>query len=124
MRDTMQEPIKREPPSEAPPALAAGREARRPLAPASPGATAQARRGRPLEMPPATVLERIRRLSERSEGLFRVHHTHSSLYARSRRLFGSWAKAVAAAGVDYAGSLSVARRRSIESRRRRRRSAR
>ena len=79
------------------------------------------RRGRPVEMAPLRVLERIRQLAGRSAGLFRVHRTHSALYARARRQFGSWAAAVAAAGIDYRQSLDRARERSVATRRRRRR---
>ena len=82
------------------------------------------RRGRPVEMEPTRVLERIRQLAERGHGLFRIHRTHSALYARARRQFGSWAAAVAAAGLDYDGSLDRARQRSIATRRRRRRTRR
>ena len=78
-------------------------------------------RGRPILMAPSMVLEKIRQLSRRREGLFRVHHTHPGLYARARRQFGSWAAAVAAAGMDYGSSVSAARQRSIRGRRRRRR---
>ena len=81
-------------------------------------------RGRPPEMTPAALLERIRTLAVREDGLFRIHRTHGAIYARARRLFGSWAAAVAAAGQDYGGALASARRRSIENRRRRRRRAR
>jgi len=79
------------------------------------------RRGRPIEMAPPRVLERIRQLASRVDGLFRIHRTHSALYARARRQFGSWAGAVAAAGIDYGSTLDRARRRSIATRRRRRR---
>jgi hypothetical protein len=72
-------------------------------------------------MSSAGVLEKIRQLASRDEGLFRVHHTHGSLYARARRNFGSWAAAVAAAGLDYPRLLLAAQRRSIETRRRRHR---
>jgi hypothetical protein len=75
------------------------------------------RRGRPSLMPPLAVLERIRRLSARRQGLFRVHHTHGDLYARARRQFGSWQAAVRAAGCDYASAIDRARRRSLEKRR-------
>jgi hypothetical protein len=75
-------------------------------------------------MSPPAVLEKIRQLANREHGLFRVHHTHSGLYARARRQFGSWAEAVKAAGVDYARTLEDARRRSNDGRRRRRRAAR
>jgi hypothetical protein len=83
-----------------------------------------ARRGRPVEMTPLRVLERIRQLASRADGLFRIHRTHSALYARARRQFGSWADAVAAAGVDYSNALDRARQRSIATRRRRRRARR
>ena len=79
------------------------------------------RRGRPLEMSAAAVLERIHQLASREAGLFRTHQTHSALYARARRLFGSWAQAVAAAGVDYTNTIESARRRSLDTRRRLRR---
>jgi hypothetical protein len=72
-------------------------------------------------MNPTAVLEKIRQLAHREQGLFRIHHTHSGLYARARRQFGSWAEAVKAAGVDYTRTLEVARKRSNEGRRRRRR---
>jgi hypothetical protein len=78
------------------------------------------KRGRPLEMTPPQVLDRIRRLSASGDGLYRIHHTNSDLYARARRQFGSWAAAVAASGVDYAGAVSAARRRASETRRARR----
>ncbi len=77
------------------------------------------RRGRPSLMPPVVVLERIRRLAARSEGLFRVHRTHGDLYARARRQFGSWAAAVVAAGCDYQLAVDRARQRALENRRRR-----
>lgn len=82
---------------------------------------ARRKRGRPLEMTSAEVLDRIRRLADAGDGLYRIHHTHSDLYARARRQFGSWATAVAAAGVDYAKALGAARRRAGETRRARRR---
>jgi hypothetical protein len=88
-----------------------------PLAPAS-------RPGRPLLVPPSEVLEHIRRLARRDRGLFRVDHTHPTLYARARRLFGTWAAAVAAAGLDYRRALEDARQRSVENRVRERRRAR
>lgn len=77
-------------------------------------------RGRPTLMRPDVVLERIRNIA-REGGLYRIHRTHSSLYARARRQFGSWAGAVQAAGLDYSQAVNVARRRSIETRRRLRR---
>ena len=83
-----------------------------------------ARAGRPLLVPPAEVLDHIRRLARSDRGLFRVDHTHPTLYARARRLYGSWAAAVAAAGLDYRRTVEDARRRSIENRVRERRRAR
>jgi hypothetical protein len=80
----------------------------------------RARGGRPLLESRTRVLERIAGLANRAEGLFRTHRTHPSLYARARRLFGTWAAAVAAAGVDYAVMVDHARRRSAQNRRRRR----
>jgi hypothetical protein len=77
----------------------------------------QRKRGRPLEMPPADVLRRIRAEFEQGT-LFRMHREHPGLYARARRLFGSWASAVAAAGVDHDRAIADARRRSLETRRR------
>jgi hypothetical protein len=78
------------------------------------------RRGRPALMNRDALLERIR-LIARDGGLFRIHRTHGGLYARARRQFGSWADAVRAAGLDYVGAVVVARQRSIETRRRKRR---
>src|SRR5262249_41407642 len=75
-------------------------------------------RGRPLEMSPDTLLERIRARAVSGE-LFRVHLSEPALYARARRLFGSWARALAAAGLDHAAAVAAARRRSHEARRRR-----
>ena len=80
------------------------------------------KRGRPTLMTREQLLESIRGVSSRPDGLFRVHRTDSDLYARARRMFGSWAAAVAAAGVDYHGAIATARRRSLETRRRRGRS--
>ncbi len=77
------------------------------------------RRGRPLLMPKAVVLEEIRQLARREEGIFRAHLTHGRLYARARRMFGSWAAALETAGVDYAHTLERARRRGLRSRRNR-----
>ncbi|HEY2954370.1 MAG TPA: hypothetical protein VGK89_03865 [Candidatus Eisenbacteria bacterium] len=65
------------------------------------------------------LLDRIRKLATGPHGLFRVHRRNSKLYARARRSFGSWSAAVAAAGFDYDGVLSGARRGSLKTRRRR-----
>ena len=78
---------------------------------------ARRRRGRPLEMAPGQVLERIRERAAMG-GLFRVHLAEPALYARARRLFGSWAGALAAAGLDHTAAVSAARRRAHEARRR------
>lgn len=75
-------------------------------------------------MSPEDLIERIRRLETRGVGLFRVHRTHAGLYARARRQFGSWRAAVTAAGLDYGDAMERSRRRSVESRRRRRRAPR
>ena len=77
-------------------------------------------RGRPMLMDPDAVLEKIRHIAHEG-GLYRVHRTHSGLYARARRQFGSWAGAVLAAGLDYGHAVTAARRRSVETRRRLRR---
>jgi hypothetical protein len=77
------------------------------------------RRGRPLLMTGDAVLDRIRSLASRQEGLFRIHRTHPGLYARARRLFGSWSAAVAEAGIDYVAVIGVARDRALRSRRQR-----
>lgn len=82
------------------------------------------RRGRPLLMSREAVLERIRALAGRPEGLFRMHRAHPGLYARARRLFGSWSSAVSAAGLDYAAAVGLARERSLRMRRNRRRGVR
>jgi hypothetical protein len=76
-------------------------------------------RGRPLLMTHETVLVKIRALAAREEGIFRVHLTHGGLYARARRMFGSWAAAVEAAGVNYGQSLARARGRALRTRRNR-----
>lgn len=73
--------------------------------------------GRPALMTREAVLERIRALSERPDGLFRVHLRHPALYARARRMFGSWGAAVSAAGIDHAGLTRVARLRAARTRR-------
>jgi hypothetical protein len=78
-----------------------------------------------MEMAPEDVLDRIRTLSSRRSGLFRVHHETPALDARARRLFGSWEGAVRAAGLDYDATVSRARQHALESRRQgRRRSSR
>lgn len=81
------------------------------------------KRGRPLEMQPGEVMARIRDLAGRDR-LFRVHRDAPSLYSRARRLFGSWAAALSAAGLDHVATTAAARQRGIEARRRRVRSAR
>jgi hypothetical protein len=86
-------------------------------APASAEAGAPRRRGRPSLMTQLALLERIQQLAARAEGLFRIHRTHSGLYARARRQFGSWSAAVRAAGVDYQDAIARARARSLRSRR-------
>lgn len=75
------------------------------------------RRGRPALMQREAVLERIRRLNRSEAGLFRVHRTQGALYARARRAFGSWAAALAAAGIDYRAALGKARARGAALRR-------
>ena len=82
------------------------------------------RRGRPPRMTPHKLLDRIRLLARRPQSLFRVHLTHSSLYALARRRFGSWSEAVRAAGLDYDQAVSVARSRALKRRKRRARSRR
>lgn len=89
-----------------------------PIAPAATVAPTHARkRGRPLEMSGDEVLNRIRELSA-SGLLFRVHREAPALYARARRMFGTWAGALTAAGLDHGQALQEARRRSFETRRR------
>lgn len=58
------------------------------------------------------MLALVRSTARRPPGLFRVHHTRPDLYARARRMFGSWAAAVAAAGLDYPAAVRQARRRA------------
>ena len=79
------------------------------------------RPGRPLEMSAEDVLQYIQQLSRREDGLFRVHLTTPSLYSRARRLFGSWSRALRAAGVDYESLRGAAQARSLQTRRRKRR---
>jgi hypothetical protein len=76
-------------------------------------AAAPRRRGRPALMSRDEVLEQIRGILTARDGLFRVHHAHAGLYARARRMFGSWAAAVSAAGVDYPAAIAKARERAI-----------
>ena len=75
------------------------------------------RRGRPLELSSGELLQRIRERAAMG-GLFRVHLAEPALYARARRLFGSWARALGAAGLDHTAAVSAARRRAHEARRR------
>lgn len=75
------------------------------------------KRGRPLEMSVPEVLQRIRQLHE-SGALFRVHREQPALYARARRLFGTWGAALSEAGVDPVKAMNDARARSLETRRR------
>jgi hypothetical protein len=79
------------------------------------------RTGRPLEMTAEQVLQAIHARAAEPGGLFRVHVAAPALYARARRLFGSWSAAVRRAGVDYDALQTVARVRSLETRRRNRR---
>jgi hypothetical protein len=81
------------------------------------------RRGRPPKMSAQEILDRIRRLAVSRGGLFRVHQRNASLYARARRIFGSWSAAVRTAGLDYGEALIGARRRSARKRRHRSRRA-
>jgi uncharacterized protein HemY len=68
----------------------------------------------------AELLKRIRALAHEPDGLFRVHHLDTGLYARARRQFGTWAAAVQAAGLNYGDAVEAARRRSLQTRRARR----
>jgi hypothetical protein len=92
--------------------------------PKSAAGDARRRPGRPLEMSDSEVLARIRQFAVESRGLFRAHHAQPALYARARRLFGSWSAAVRAAGLDYELALDSARARAAEKRRQRRRRSR
>jgi len=76
------------------------------------------RRGRPPLASPDEVLEQIHKAAA-GGGLFRVHLDRPALYARARRLWGSWAGALLAAGLDYAGTIAESRRRALDTRRRR-----
>jgi hypothetical protein len=76
------------------------------------------RRGRPPLASREQVLHQIRSISQEGR-LFRVHIEHPALYARARRHHGSWAAALQAAGIGYDAVLADARRRSIDTRRKR-----
>ena len=60
------------------------------------------------------LLQRIREIGGNGEGLFRIHKSHPEIYARARRMFGSWSEAVKVAGFDYESAVRVARNRSRE----------
>jgi hypothetical protein len=75
------------------------------------------RRGRPPLLSPEQVLDQIRAVAN-SDAMFRVHLDNPALYARARRLWGSWAGALLAAGLDYERIIAKARRRAIAARRR------
>lgn len=85
----------------------------------SSSAAAPRRRGRPPLVTREQTLELIRDAA-REGRLFRVHLAQPALYARARRLWGSWAEALRAAGVDHAAIVENARRASLETRRTRR----
>jgi len=68
-------------------------------------------------MSPEQVLQAIRDRARNELGLFRVHLVAPALYARARRLFGSWSEAVQRAGVDYDSVQNAARARSLQTRR-------
>jgi hypothetical protein len=59
-----------------------------------------------------SLVESIRQLAEDGAGLFRIHRNRPELYARARRMFGSWSAAVKAAGLDYESAIRTARARS------------
>jgi hypothetical protein len=80
------------------------------------------RRGRPPLATREEVLGQIVR-ANREGRLFRVHFDQPALYARARRLWGSWAGALLAAGIDHAAIVDAARRRALETRRQRRQAA-
>ena len=86
----------------------------------APEAARRHRRGRAPLMGEGDVLALIRSMNRQPEGLFRVHRQHPDLYARARRMFGSWSAAVVAAGIDYQGVVTLAAQRSLRSRRNRR----
>jgi hypothetical protein len=94
----------------------------RPAAPVAPPAAAAlpfrdgGRRGRPPLLSPEQVMEQIRSAAAAGT-LFRVHRESPALYARARRVWGSWANALRAAGQDPGHVVREARRRAVESRR-------
>lgn len=73
------------------------------------------RRGRPLLVSRDGVLAEIRSAHAANE-LFRIHDVRPALYARARRLFGSWSGALRAAGLDPAVVVDLARRRATAAR--------
>jgi hypothetical protein len=86
-----------------------------------PAATATRRRGRPPLFTPDQVLAEIREASAGGT-LFRVHLERPALYARARRLWGSWSSALAKAGLQPQEILEAARLRAIDTRRQKRKS--
>jgi hypothetical protein len=89
------------------------------VAPRPTASAASRRRGRPPLCTPESVLDEIR--AEAALGqLFRVHIYKPALYARARRLWGTWGEAMRAAGLDPKVILEAARQRAVETRRRRR----
>ena len=70
-----------------------------------------------------SLLETVRQVARTPAGLFRIHREHPGLYARARRMFGSWSQAVRSAGVDYERMIELARRRSRETLRERRKTS-
>lgn len=77
------------------------------------------RRGRPALMTRDALLDSIRKLASAGDGLFRIHRSHPHLYARARRMFGSWSAAVRTAGLDYETAIRTARARSRDAIRKR-----
>ncbi len=77
------------------------------------------RRGRPPLATREQVLQQIRAIAAAGR-LFRVHLETPSLYARARRLWGSWGDALAAAGIDHRATVASARARALAARRSRR----
>ena len=75
------------------------------------------RRGRPPLCAPEEVLDDIRSAAKAGR-LFRVHLDRPALYARARRLWGTWAGALRAAGLDPRSVFEASRQRAIETRRR------